>query len=223
MSSNRALWDRELSRVVGYPRADDEPVVMLDTERYLPLVIVRETAPEPVDGFQMVAVRSVDLEAAEWRWGWELVAIPPPPPPGPDYQGFYQALLVSGVYAAVLGQDATADLARALAVFVSAIQDALNGRVNEQALQGAIWLLLSKLTLQLTNLAELQALMVQFSLDGVYSLFPMPAAESIGQTWTGPDGSQWVVVQARNVDGTFADDDPTTPNRESLRWERVEG
>lgn len=170
MSDNRALWDRQLERVVSYPRADDEPVVMLDTERYLPLVIVRETAPEPVEGFQTVAVRSVDLETAEWRWGWDLVAIPPPPPPGPDYQGFYQALLVSSVYGAVLGQDATADLARSLAVFVSAIQDALNGRVNEPALQGAIWLLLSKLTLQPSNLAELQDLMAQFHLQ--YSLEP---------------------------------------------------
>jgi hypothetical protein len=223
MSTNRALWDRELSRVVQYPRGDDQDVVQLNMERYLPLTIVRETAPEPVDGFQAVAVRSVDLEAAEWRWGWELVAIPPPPPPGPDYQGFYQALLVSGVYAAVLGQDATADLARALAVFVSAIQDALNGRVNEAALQGAIWLLLSKLLLQPESLAELQGLMVQFNLDGVYSLFPMPAAETLGQTWTGPDGSEWVVVQVRNADGTFAEDDPATPERESLRWERVEG
>lgn len=223
MSSNRALWDRQLQRVVSYPRADDEPVVQLDTERYLPLVIVREAAPEPVDGFQAVAVRSVDLEAAEWRWGWELVAIPPPPVPGADYQGFYAALLVSGVYAAVLGQDATADLARALAVFVSAIQDALNGRVNEQALQGAIWLLLSKLTLQPANLAELQALMGQFRLDGIYSLFPMPAAETLGQAWTGPDGSQWEVVQARAADGQFAQDDPATADRESLRWVRVEG
>ena len=223
MSSNRALWDRTLERVVDYPRGDDEDVVMLDLERFLPLWIVRQAAPEPVDGFQAVAVRSVDLDAAEWRWGWELVAIPPPPVPGPDYQGFYQALLVSGVYAAVLGQDPTAASATALAVFVSAIQDALNGRVNEPALQGAIWLLLSKLTLEPENLAELQGLMVQYRLDGVYSLFPMPTAETLGQAWTGPDGSEWVVVQVRKVDGTFAQDDPATPERESLRWERVEG
>lgn len=170
MSSNRALWDRVTERVVDYPRADDEPVVQLDTDRYLTLVIVREPQPEPVEGFQVVPARTVDLDAAEWRWGWELVAIPPPPPPGPDYQGFYQALLVSGVYQEVLGQEATADLARALAVFVSAIQDALNGRVNEPALQGAIWLLLSKLALQPANLQELQDLMAQFQLQ--YSLEP---------------------------------------------------
>lgn len=223
MSTNRALWDRELSRVVQYPRADDEDVVQLDEVRYLPLVIVRDLQPEPVEGFTITATRTVDLEAAEWRWGWELVAIPPPPPPAPDYQGFYQALLVSGVYGEVLQQDATADLARALAVFVSAIQDALNGRVNEDALQGAIWLLLSKLALQPENLAELQGLMVQFHLDGHYSLFPMPEPETLGQTWTGPDGSEWVAVQVRNADGTFAEDDPATPERESLRWERVEG
>lgn len=170
MSLNRALWDRELSRVVNYPRADDEPVVMLDEERYLPLVIVRETAPQPSEGYQVFQTRSVDLDAAQWIWSWELVAIPPPPPPGPDYRGFYEALLVSGVYGAVLQQEATADLARALAVFVSAIQDALNGRVNEPALQGAIWLLLSKLALQPENLQELQELMAQFHLQ--YSLEP---------------------------------------------------
>ena len=167
MSSNRVLWDRLTERVVDYPRADDEPVVQLDTDRYLPLVIVREPQPEPVEGFQVVPTRTVDLNTAEWRWGWDLMEILPPPPPGPDYQGFYAALLISDIYAAVLAQDATADLARALAVFVSAIQDALNGRVNEQALQGAIWLLLSKLAIQPEHLAELHGLMVQFQLPNM--------------------------------------------------------
>lgn len=223
MSTNRALWDRETERVVNYPRGDDEDVVMLDTERFLPLWIVRQDRPEPEDGFQTVAVRNVDLEAAEWVWGWMQVPIPPPPVPGPDYQGFYQSLLVSGVYASVLAQEPTAASATALAVFVSAIQDALNGRVNEPALQGAIWLLLGRLMLEPANLAELQGLMVLYRLDGVYSLFPMPIAESVGQEWIAPDGSEWVVVQARNLDGTFAQDDPATPERESLQWVRMEG
>ena len=221
MSTNRALWDKLAERVVDYPRADDEPVVQLDTDRYLPLVIVREPQPEPVEGFTIAAIRTVDLDAAEWRWGWELVEIPPPPAPAPDYQGFYQALLVSGVYGEVLQQDATADLARALAVFVSAIQDALNGRVNESALQGAIWLLLSKLALQPENLAELQSLMVEHHLDGHYSLFPMPEPETLGQEWTAPDGSLWRVEQTRGDDGQFLPDDPNTAERESLAWMEV--
>ena len=219
--TNLVLFDTQTGQIKDYPRADDEPVVGLDP-RYQVLRVVREAQHEPQEGFVVQPVRTVDLDAGEWRWGWELIELPPPPPPSPDYQGFYQALLISEVYGAVLDQEATADLARALAVFVSAIQDALNGRVNEQALQGAIWLLLSKLALQPEHLAELHGLMVQFHLGGVYSLFPMPPAESVGQTWTGPDGSAWEVVQVRAGDGQFAEDDPATPERESLQWVRVE-
>ena len=215
---NLVLFDTESGRIVDYPRADDELVQQLDP-RYVVLRVMREAKPEPQEGFAVQPTRTVDLEAGEWRWGWELVELPPPIP---DYQGFYQALLISEVYGAVLSQEATADLARAIAVFVSAIQDALNDRVNNQALQGAIWLLLSKLALQPQHLAELQALMVQFHLNGAYSLFPMPPAESVGQTWDGPDGSQWEVVQARDANGTFAEDDPTTAERESLQWMEVQ-
>lgn len=45
-----------------------------------------------------------------------------------------------------------------------------------------------------------------------------PAAESIGQEWTAPDGTLWRVVQARGDDGQFLADDPATPERESLEW-----
>ena len=167
--TNRALWDTETQTVVAYPRADDLPVIGLDEQRYQVLTIVRETEPEPDAGFLVVATRTLDLQAGEWVWGWQQQAITPA---GPDYQGFYEALLVSSVYGAVLTVEATGDLARALAVFVSAIQDALNGRVNEPALQGAIWLLLGQLTLQEAHLIELQALMADYGLDGVYSLAP---------------------------------------------------
>jgi hypothetical protein len=166
---NRALWDTVTESVVAYPRADDLPVIGLDEQRYQVLTIVREAEPEPDAGFLVVPTRSVDLQAGEWVWGWEQQAIPPD---GPDYQGFYEALLVSSVYGAVLTVEATGDLARALAVFVSAIQDALNGRVNEPALQGAIWLLLGQLTLQDAHLTELQALMADYGLADIYSLAP---------------------------------------------------
>jgi hypothetical protein len=93
-------------------------------------------------------------------------------PPRPDYQGFYAALLSSATYQAVLQIPATAELARALAVFVSAIQDAMSGRVSEQAMQGAIWLLLSQVQLTEQHVAELSTLMAQHHLDKSYSLAP---------------------------------------------------
>lgn len=90
----------------------------------------------------------------------------------PDYQGFYEALLTSSVYQAVLAQPATAELARALAVFVSAIQDCMASRENRPAMQGAIWMLLSQVALSQENAAELQELMRLYSLEGVYALQP---------------------------------------------------
>jgi hypothetical protein len=58
-------------------------------------------------------------------------------------------------------------------------------------------------------------------LSNIYSLFPMPPAETVGQTWTDPIGLEWVVVQARDGHGQFMADDPATPERESLVWEKV--
>lgn len=115
------------------------------------------------------------------------------PPPLPDYVAFYEALLTSSVYQAVLSQPATAELARAMVVFVSAIQDAMAGRENQAALQGAIWLLLSQLTLEPAHAAELAALMKQHHLAGVYAL--QPPAE-----------------RARDELGQFLADDPATPD-----------
>jgi DNA-binding LytR/AlgR family response regulator len=73
----------------------------------------------------------------------------------------------------VLQVPATAELARALVVFVSAIQDAMNYRSNPQALQGAIWLLLGQIALTDENLAELMELMSVYRLDTVYTLAPI--------------------------------------------------
>ena len=90
----------------------------------------------------------------------------------PDYVGFYSALLISNIYAAVLTQPATAELARAMVVFVSAIQDAMASRENRPAMQGAIWLLLSQIPLDQAHAAELTSLMSQHHLAGVYQLQP---------------------------------------------------
>ena len=97
------------------------------------------------------------------------------PPPGPDYQGFYSALLVSACYQAVLAEVLSTTSpapAGALAVFVSAMQDCLSGRANPAAMQGAIWLLLGQLNLDMVHVVELQAMLVDAHLDQLYSLTP---------------------------------------------------
>ena len=111
----------------------------------------------------------------------------------PDYVAFYQSLLASSVYHAVLTQPATADLARAMVVFVSAIQDCMAGRESRPAMQGAIWLLLSQIPLDMAHAAELTGLMQQHHLAGAYQL--QPPAE-----------------RARDASGQFVADDPATPD-----------
>ena len=166
-----ALWDTINQEILSYPRADDEPVVNLDP-RYLVLRIIKEDKPDAPEGFTVQQRMTVDLDALEWRHGWELIELPAPAPPQPDYVGFYSDLLASATYQAVIQMPATAELARALAVFVSAIQDAMNYRVNTQAMQGAIWLLLGQVALTDEHVAELTELMATHHLDLVYTLQP---------------------------------------------------
>ena len=168
MSSNFALWDSTTEQVLAYPRNDDEPVVALDP-RYKVLRIVRELKPDVPEGWDVRQRWSVNLPTLEWRQSWELIE---PAPPMPDYVGFYAALLDSATYQAVIRMPATAELARALAVFVSAIQDAMAGRVNRGAMQAAIWLLLGQMSLTDECVAELAELMATYHLDLTYSLQP---------------------------------------------------
>ena len=171
MNSNFTLYDTIAEEVVRYPRGDDKPVIGLDP-RYVVLSIVKEEKPDVPEGWRINETRTVDVDALEWRHGWELIELPPPTGPGPDYVGFYSALLASTTYQDVLQVPATAELARALVVFVSAIQDAMNYRANPQALQGAIWLLLGQVALNDENLAELMELMSVYHLDTIYALAP---------------------------------------------------
>jgi hypothetical protein len=168
MSSNFALWDSVTEQVLAYPRNDDEPVVALDP-RYRVLRIVREPKPDAPEAFTVRQRLTVDLDALEWRQSWELIE---PAPPMPDYVGFYAALLDSATYQAVIQMPATAELARALAVFVSAIQDAMAGRANPGSMQGAIWLLLGQMSLTDEHVAELAELMATYHLDLTYTLQP---------------------------------------------------
>ena len=103
-----------------------------------------------------------------------------------DYLGFYGGLLTSNVYRNMLMQPATAELAMALAIFVSAIQDCLAGRENREAMQGAIWMLLSQLQLDPAHVAELGGLMTQYNLANVYSLSPSPddpSTPDVNEAW----------------------------------------
>ena len=171
--TTKALWDLVNDELVQYPRYDDEPVVGLDTERYAVLTVVRNPQPtyDPLTDY-LAPTETLDLDALTYTYGW---TVEPLPPPGPDYQGFYSALLVSACYQAVLAEVLSTTSpapAGALAVFVSAMQDCLSGRANPDAMQGAIWLLLGQLNLDMAHVVELQTMLTDAHLDQLYSLTP---------------------------------------------------
>lgn len=171
--TTKALWDLVNDELVQYPRYDDEPVVGLDTSRYATVGLVREPEPtyNPSEKY-LIPTTAIDLDALTYTYGWLVETLPPP---GPDYQGFYSALLISACYQAVLAEVLSTTSpapAGALAVFVSAMQDCLSGRANPAAMQGAIWLLLDQLNLDMVHAVELQTMLVDAHLDQVYLLTP---------------------------------------------------
>lgn len=171
--STKALWDLVNEKLVPYPRYDDEPVVGLDTDRYAVLTVVREPKPayDPLIEY-LIPTQAFYLDALQYTYDW---LVEPLPPPGPDYGAFYAALLISSVYQAVLTEVLNAVSpapAGALAVFVSAMQDCLAGRANPAAMQQSIWLLLSQLRPSEENLEELQQMLEDANLDGIYVLTP---------------------------------------------------
>lgn len=222
MSSNRALWDRLTERVVDYPRADDEPVIQLDTDRYLPLVIVREPQPEPVEGFSITPTRTVDLDAAEWRWGWQLVPIAPPARVA-DWGTFKREVMAHPQVNLVLGGGLGQVPAAAIALPATVIASAAGGDVDDFR---AAWLALRRVGLVSAELlAEVRTLAIGCNLPEPFVAalggVTRPAAAAVGQEWIAPDGGLWRVVQARGEDGQFLSDDPGTPERESLEWVEV--
>ena len=175
--TTKALWDLVDDKLVPYPRYDDEPVVGLDTSRYATVSLVREPEPEynPVEEY-LVPTTDIDLDALTYTYGWLVEILPPP---GPDYQGFYSALLISACYQAVLAEVLSTTSpapAGVLAVFVSAMQDCLSNRANVNAMQSSIWLLLDQLQLDTVHVVELQTMLTTYHLDQLYFLTPPLAA-----------------------------------------------
>lgn len=169
----RLYWDNTNERVLTYPRWDGGPVEGPIPEDHFVLEAIRELQPEydPIEEY-LVPTTAIDLDALTYTYGWLVETLPPP---GPDYQGFYSALLVSACYQAVLAEVLSTTSpapAGALAVFVSAMQDCLSGRANPDAMQDAIWLLLGQLHLDTVHLVELQTMLTDAHLDQLYLLTP---------------------------------------------------
>jgi hypothetical protein len=219
---NLVLFDTETAQVRDYPRADDQPVEQLDS-RYAVLRVVREPAPEILPDQQANQTRTVDLEAGEWRWGWSVVDTPEPAPVA-DWRTFKRTLLSHPAINALLGGGVSTAPAAALSLPATLLAAAGGGDVDDFR---AAWLGLRRLGLVSAELLqEVRGLAIALHLpDGFVAALGgslRPAAASVGQEWVDAAGDLWVVTQARGEGGQFVPDDPATPKRESLIWERVD-
>ena len=96
---------------------------------------------------------------------------PAPPAPGPDYLAFWDALMVSTVYASIREQSFVSLPMNTLATeFIALIGDAKAGRANEAAIQQSMAAILTTGTFTEAQLQELQAALVAGNLDDIYSL-----------------------------------------------------
>jgi len=96
---------------------------------------------------------------------------PAPPAPGPDYLAFWDALIVSTVYAAIREQSFISLPMNTLATeFIALIGDAKAGRANEAAIQQSMAAILTTGTFTDAQVAELQEALAAGHLDGIYTL-----------------------------------------------------
>ena len=96
---------------------------------------------------------------------------PAPPAPGPDYLAFWDALMVSTVYASIREQSFVSLPMNTLATeFIALIGDAKAGRANEAAIQQSMGAILATGTFTEDQLLELQTALVDGNLDNIYEL-----------------------------------------------------
>ena len=100
-----------------------------------------------------------------------IAIAPEPPAPGPDYLAFWDALMVSTVYASIREQSFVSLPMNTLATeFIALIGDAKAGRANEAAIQQSMGAILATGTFTEEQLVELGAALAAGHLEGIYTL-----------------------------------------------------
>ena len=136
--------------------------------------LIREEADEKViatlrrKGWAQVP--APEVPGSIWNGaGWDA---PPPPCEPPDYVGFYRALLISVTYEQGVLPRVRNNSLPTLTLFESQFGEARNGRPIPDALQSALWILLEELVPTEEMQIELQSLLQEYHLAGVYTLAP---------------------------------------------------
>jgi hypothetical protein len=96
---------------------------------------------------------------------------PAPPPPPPSYTAFWDALIVSTVYAAIRTQSMASLPMNTLATeFIALVGDAKAGRPNEAAIQASMSAVFATGTFTEADAEEFTEALAAGLLDDIYSL-----------------------------------------------------
>lgn len=162
------LWNSITGEIRDYPRADNEPVIGLEEPPWS--VISSTNLPAPSynqDTEILIPTRTVDPSTKKLILGWKVEPKPP------NYQKFYDGILVSNVYQSVMALEGkSGDFSTALSVFSNILAENKNVKENREALQLAIWQLMAKLDLNSSGIGELQQLLNESNMANIYTLIP---------------------------------------------------
>lgn len=205
----RLLRNRTTGNFSAYPRPDDGQVIGLDRDTYQVVELVQQPAPN----YDPSTQRLEQTETLDWppdapdttgldgtlTRGWELIELPPPPPPEPprDWLGFAGWLyqfppIMSGMAAArqstdPQGEPATTGLTTAM--------DEARLRQNYVAFALTWGQFLAASHLPADAIAAIVAKAQACNLPPEFIAALAPTRQ-----------------RARNADGTFIGDDPSTPD-----------
>ena len=167
-----------------------------------PILVCRPlpTDPPPHDPATHRAEEVLPVQAPDgsWQQAWKLVALPPPQPQ-PDWGTFRQTLLISADVAEVMGAARAAGCEPAATALPSALDKAEAGRPAEFA---ACWAMVARF-------GQAGAEMIEF-LAAVAEACHLPA-DFVAALNPSPD----LLIRARDAEGRFIPDDPTTPENEA--------
>jgi hypothetical protein len=225
MAPNFILLNTTTGKLVAYPRLDDQPVEGLDA-RYEVLAIVRTPQPEHDPTTHSIReIQTIDRAAGQWIWSW-LVEPLPTPPPVPDWRTFKRTLLAHPAINQMLAGSLSTAPAAGLSLPPALLLVAAAGEGDPDDFRGA-WIAMRRQGLVSSELLqEVRGLALALHLPDSFVAAlggaARPLAMAVGQEWVDASGDPWVVVQARDAEGQFLPDDPSTIERESLVWERQE-
>lgn len=127
----KLLYSQSTATTKPYPRKDGAEIVGLDDD-YLVLTKVETTPPATTENQTLSSSYVVDVNALEYRQQWTVIDNPVVP----NWDGFYDALLISDTYRYLLSQTVpNPSISGVMAVMGLTIERGLNDPSNPNRLE----------------------------------------------------------------------------------------